>query len=168
MLMQPRPRAETSRLLFPSLRFCILNPFFELNVEANLHRRGVAVALNLARPVVILLESAGRMRCRNSTQRRQSASRKSADWLASTGQKKLARGLVRWRRAPTPGKRPTKYFSLSSSNEERAGVRSRNSHFESFLTTKTRRREAIQRNQTRRLLRRMLILQPRDEPVSSN
>src|SRR5436309_5416328 len=24
--MQPRPRAETSRLLFPSLRFCIISP----------------------------------------------------------------------------------------------------------------------------------------------
>src|SRR5437764_7869705 len=27
MLMQPRPRAETSRLLFPSVRFCIVFPF---------------------------------------------------------------------------------------------------------------------------------------------
>src|SRR2546422_10345350 len=27
MLMQPRPRAETSRLLFPSVRFCIAFPF---------------------------------------------------------------------------------------------------------------------------------------------
>src|SRR6185369_4938450 len=26
MPMQPRPRADTSRLLFPSLRFCILSP----------------------------------------------------------------------------------------------------------------------------------------------
>src|SRR6266699_2144817 len=25
--MQPNPRAETSRLLFPSLRFCITSPF---------------------------------------------------------------------------------------------------------------------------------------------
>jgi hypothetical protein len=62
--MQPSPTAETSNLLFPSLRFCILNPFFQLNVETNLHHLGMVVACTLATPVVRLLEIADRMKCR--------------------------------------------------------------------------------------------------------
>ena len=41
MPMQPSPMAETSRLLFPSLRFFILNPFLLLNVEANLAHKNM-------------------------------------------------------------------------------------------------------------------------------
>jgi hypothetical protein len=52
--------AETSRLLFPSLRFCILNPFFQLNIGANLLQIGAAVARSLATPVAGLLENADR------------------------------------------------------------------------------------------------------------
>src|ERR1017187_2504688 len=36
MPMQPSPRAETSRLFFPSVRFCIIESFSPLNVETNL------------------------------------------------------------------------------------------------------------------------------------
>src|SRR6476660_599162 len=41
MPIQPRPRAETSRLLLPSLRFCILNPFRKSDWLLRLERRHV-------------------------------------------------------------------------------------------------------------------------------
>src|SRR5580700_2993791 len=58
MPMQPSPMAETSRLLFPSLRFCIIESFLWLNVEASLPHLRAAVARGLATPVAGLLESA--------------------------------------------------------------------------------------------------------------
>src|SRR5438128_8607404 len=67
MFIQPNSMAETSRLLFASLRFCILNPSFQLNVETNLLHLSEAVARSRARPVVILLGNAGRMRSTAAT-----------------------------------------------------------------------------------------------------
>src|SRR6266496_2607294 len=37
--MQPSPRADTSRLLFPSLRFCIVSPQSSLRFYSVTHRR---------------------------------------------------------------------------------------------------------------------------------
>src|ERR1039458_5831661 len=62
--MQPNPTAETSKLLFPSLRFFIFILSLQLNVQATLPRLGTAVAHYLASTVVILRESAGWMRHR--------------------------------------------------------------------------------------------------------
>jgi hypothetical protein len=56
MPMQPSPIAETSKLLFPSLRFCIfLTPPFK--VRRNLLGSCVVIAPVLARPVAILLKT---------------------------------------------------------------------------------------------------------------
>jgi hypothetical protein len=56
--MQPSPRAETSKWLFPSFRFFMSELlFFDFSDGANLHHIRNAVAPDLARPVVILLES---------------------------------------------------------------------------------------------------------------
>src|SRR5579862_3520381 len=44
--MQPNPRAETSRLLFPNMRFCIVFPrnrFSYLHVRIMRHRSGIVI-----------------------------------------------------------------------------------------------------------------------------
>ena len=40
MPMQPKPSADTSKPLIPSLRFCILNRSTKANGETILHRNG--------------------------------------------------------------------------------------------------------------------------------
>jgi len=68
--MHPSPMAETSKLLFPSLRVFNLNPFSVLNVKVTLLRLGTAVARYLASPVVILLEIAQRTEVKEGVTRR--------------------------------------------------------------------------------------------------
>jgi len=52
--MQPNPIAETSKLLFPSLRFRIFN-FLPVELDANSHHFSALIARAFAEPVTILL-----------------------------------------------------------------------------------------------------------------
>src|SRR4029453_12808007 len=57
--MQPRPSADTSKPLFPSLRFCMVESFLRSTAEETLAHMDEACASGLARPVAILLCNAG-------------------------------------------------------------------------------------------------------------
>src|SRR5208283_4454377 len=50
--MQPSPRAETSRPLFPSLRFCIVSPAFRLESRAPKPYRSFLFIAYFSRPAV--------------------------------------------------------------------------------------------------------------------
>ncbi len=61
--MQPSPIADTSRLLFPSLRFCIVSPFGVRfpHLKAKAERRGTGI---LILPIHCLFLSLPTISCR--------------------------------------------------------------------------------------------------------